>query len=54
MKDIKAAATLVEVLSKGIMRSAPGALVEMSENDRKRLLPKHIELFDAAVNDVER
>lgn len=54
MKDIKAAATLVEVLSKGIMRSAPGALVEMNENDRKSLLPKHFELFDAAVNDVER
>ena len=53
-KDIKAAANLVEVLSKRIVRTAPAAMVEMHESAKKGLLPEHRELFDAAVNDVER
>lgn len=36
------------------MRSAPGAVVELHETAKKRLLPEHLELSNAAVNDVER
>lgn len=52
--EIKAVANLVEVLSKMIVRSAPDVVIELHERARKRLLPEEIELFDAAVNDVER
>lgn len=52
--QIKAAANLIEILSKRIVRSAPGAVVEMHESAKKRLLPGHLELFIAAVNDIER
>ncbi len=47
-------ANLVEVLSKMIVRTAPTAVVEMHESAKKGLLPRHRELFDAAVNDIER
>ncbi len=52
--EIRAAANLVEVLSKMIVRSAPAAVVEMHESAREGLLPGHRELFHAAVTDVER
>ena len=52
--EFKAAANLVEVLSKMIVRTAPAAVVEMHESAKQGLLPRHRELFDAAVNDVER
>ena len=53
-KQLKAAANLVEVLSKRIARSAPGAVLEMHEHAKRKLLPMESPLFDAAVNDVER
>ena len=52
--EIKAVANLVEILSKMVVRSAPEAVIEMHERARKELLPEELELFDAAVNDVER
>ena len=54
LSEIKAAGSLVEVLSKWTGRSVPGAVVEMHKTAKKRLLPEHLELFIAAVNDVER
>lgn len=53
-RKIKAAANLVEILGKRIVRSAPGAMVKMHERAKQSLLPKHLELFNAAVNDIER
>lgn len=54
LKEIKAVAGIVEVLSKIIVRSAPGAVVQMHKNAKKELPPEHAELFDAALNDIER
>lgn len=51
-KAIKALAGIVEVLRKVIVRSAPGAVLKM--HARKDLPPEHAELFDAALNDLER
>ena len=52
--EIKSAASLIEVLSKMIVRAAPGAAIEMHYNTKKELLPEYLELLVAAVNDVER
>ena len=54
LNQFKTAATLVEVLSKTIVRNAPDAVIELHERAKKRLLPEELELFDAAVNDIER
>ena len=52
--QIKAVANFVEILGKTIVRSAPDAVIELHEHAKKWLLPEEIELFDAAVNDIER
>ncbi|CAF9942239.1 hypothetical protein IMSHALPRED_003430 [Imshaugia aleurites] len=52
--EIKRAASLIEVLSKMIVRAAPGAAIEMHDNTKKELLPEYLELLVAAINDVER
>ena len=54
LKEMKAGANLVEVLSKRIVRCAPGAVLEMHEIAKQGLLPEYLELFNAAVNAVER
>ena len=51
---VKAVAGTVEILSKIIAESAPGAVVEARENAKKAPPPEHAEFFDAAPSDVER
>lgn len=52
--EFKVVANLVEVLSKRIVRSAPEAVMEMHEDAKAWLRPEELELFDAALNDIER
>lgn len=52
--EIRATTNLVEVLSKRIARSAPDAVIEMHESAKKNLLPEQLQLFEAAVHDIER